>query len=122
MINYIYVWERFIKKVLMGIVCTGVTLFAAQNSGTFSKLFGGDEDDVAKAVVKTDDGFVIAGKSKSFTEHRDFDAYLIKIDRNGRKIWSRVYGGEDDEEANALTRLGNDYVLWVLRKRTATNA
>ncbi|WP_296824709.1 hypothetical protein [Sulfurovum sp.] len=99
------------KKVLIGMLCAGVTLFAAQNTGTFSKLFGGDEDDVAKAVVKTDDGFLIAGKTKSFAEHRDFDAYLIKIDKHGKKIWSRVYGGEDDEEANALVRLGKDYVF-----------
>ncbi|WP_294956103.1 hypothetical protein [Sulfurovum sp.] len=99
------------KKILMGMVCTGITLFAAQNTGTFSKLFGGDEDDVAKAVVRTDHGFLIAGKTKSFTKHRDFDAYLIKIDRNGKKIWSRIYGGKDDDEANALARFGQDFVF-----------
>ncbi|BAF71544.1 hypothetical protein [Sulfurovum sp. NBC37-1] len=99
------------RKVLIGIMCTGVTLFAAQNSGTFSKVFGGDEDDVAKAVVRTENGFMIAGKTKSFTQDRDFDAYLINIDKNGKKIWSKVYGGEDDEEANAIVRQGNDYVF-----------
>ena len=100
MINYIYVWERFMKKVFMGMICAGATLFAAQNTGTFSRVFGGDEDDVAKAVVKTDDGFLIAGKTKSFTDDRDFDAYLIRIDRNGKKIWSKVYG------VSSLSRAG----------------
>ncbi len=99
------------KKIILVTLIVGTVGTYAQKSTTFSKLFGGDEDDVAKAVVKTDDGFLIAGKTKSFTDHRDFDAYLIKIDANGKKIWSRVYGGEDDEEANDVVRFGNGYAF-----------
>ena len=95
----------------MGMVCTVMMVCAAHNSGTFSKLYGGDEDDVAKAIVKTDNGFLIAGKSKSFTDHRDFDAYLIRINAKGEKIWSKVYGGEDDEEANDIVQTGEAFVF-----------
>ncbi|MEA3418216.1 MAG: hypothetical protein U9Q90_02365 [Campylobacterota bacterium] len=99
------------RTKLFGILFMGSALFASEASVTFDRTFGGEEDDVAKAVVRTDDGYLIAGKTKSFTQHRDFDAYLIKIGKNGQKLWSKTYGGEDDEEANDITRFGKDFVF-----------
>jgi len=99
------------KKIILGMVFVGSSLLATEGSVVFETVFGGEEDDVAKSVVKTDDGYLIAGKTKSFTDHRDFGAYVIKIDKNGKKLWSKVYGGKDDEEANAITRFGKDFVF-----------
>ena len=96
---------------LLGVLCMVSTLCMAAAPITFEKTFGGKEDDVAKSVVKTADGYLIAGKTKSFTSDRDFDAYLIKIDKKGDKIWSKIYGGEDDEEANDLIQYGKDFVF-----------
>ena len=98
------------KTFLLSISAT-LLLCASQTSVTFDRTFGGDEDDVARSVIKTDDGYLIAGKTKSFTSHRDYDAYLIRIDKNGKKIWSKVYGGRDDDEANAVTAYGKDFVF-----------
>jgi len=92
-------------------LCTTLTLLATQTPQTFNKTFGGDEDDVANSVIKIDDGYLIAGKTKSFTSHRDYDAYLIKLDKNGDKVWSKVYGGKEDDEANAVTQYGKDFVF-----------
>ena len=99
------------QNKFIGILFLSTVLFASQPSVTFDRTFGGEEDDVANAVVKAGDGYLIAGKTKSFTGHRDFDAYLIKIDKNGKKLWSKTYGGEDDEEANDITQFGKDYVF-----------
>lgn len=99
------------RKIILGMVFVGSSLFCAEGSVVFETVFGGEEDDVAKSVVKTDDGYLIAGKTKSFTDHRDFSAYVIKIDKNGKKLWSKVYGGKDDESANAITRFGKDFVF-----------
>ncbi len=98
-------------KILLLSLVTTLTLFAAQAPITFDRSFGGDEDDVATAVIKTDDGYLIAGKTKSFTNNRDYDAYVIKIDKNGKKVWSKVYGGEDNDEANAITAYGEGFVF-----------
>jgi len=76
-----------------------------------NKTFGGEEDDVAKAVIKTDDGYLIAGKTKSFTSNRDYNAYLIKLDKSGEKIWSKIYGGKYDDEANAVTAYEKGFVF-----------
>ncbi len=99
------------RTKLFGTLFMASALFATEIPITFDKTFGGKEDDVAKSVVKTDDGYLIAGKTKSFTNDRDFDAYLIKIDKNGEKLWSKVYGGDDDEDANDIIRFGNDYAF-----------
>jgi hypothetical protein len=69
-------------KLLTLMLFASSTLFASQAPRTFEKTFGGKENDIAKAVVKTDDGYLIAGKSNSFAKRRYFDAYLIKIDQN----------------------------------------
>ena len=99
------------KKLLFGTLLLASTLFASDAATTFEKIFGGEEDDAAKAVIKTDNGYLITGKTKSFGEDRDFDAYLINIDKKGQKIWSKVYGGEDDEEANDIVKFEDGYVF-----------
>ncbi len=96
---------------LLGLLLMISVLFASETAVTFDKTFGGKEDDVARSVIKTNDGYLIAGKTKSFTSDRDFDAYLIKIDKNGQKIWSKIYGGEDDEEASEIIKFENGYVF-----------
>jgi len=72
-------------KLLILMLFAGSTLFASQTSATLEKTFGGKENDVAKAVLKTNDGYLISGKSNSFAKRRYYDAYLIKIDKNGEK-------------------------------------
>ncbi len=78
---------------------------------SFSRLFGGDEDDIAYSIAKTTDGYVVAGKSESFSKHRDFDAYVVKIDKNGKKIWSKIYGGDDDDSARDIANFDGGTVF-----------
>jgi hypothetical protein len=99
------------KKIVLLSLMTTLALTAAQAPITFNKTFGGEEDDVAKAVIKTDDGYLIAGKTKSFTSNRDYNAYLIKLDKSGEKIWSKIYGGKYDDEANAVTAYEKGFVF-----------
>lgn len=99
------------RIILFGIIFVSLSLSASGKSITFEKTFGGTDDDNAKAVISTSDGYFIAVKTKSFTKNRDFDAYLIMIDKNGKKLWSKAYGGIDDEDANDITQLGEDFVF-----------
>ena len=98
-------------KILYGVLFLAATLSVAQTPVTFEKTFGGKDDDLAKAVVETKEGYLIAGKTKSFTKHRDFDAYLIQIDKRGNKVWSRTYGGIRDEDANDIVNFGTGAVF-----------
>ncbi len=68
---------------------------------TFEKHYGGRYEDVAKAVLALDDGFLIAGYTQSFGEGQK-DAYVIRTDKFGNEQWSHAYGGRYDDIANAV--------------------
>ena len=58
----------------------------------WSQSYGGPESEAGKRVLYNADlGFYIAGFSNSFGSG-DFDAYLVKTDLNGNKLWEKTYG------------------------------
>jgi len=69
----------------------------------WQRAFGGSGSDIANAITPTEDGgYIVAGYTDSFGNGNE-DVYLIKIDKNGNKIWQKTYGGSDYDEANAIT-------------------
>lgn len=60
----------------------------------WSKTWGGVNSDVARHVLKTNDGgFIITGHTNNFGEG-GFDSLLIKFDASGNLIWNKVWGGQ----------------------------
>ena len=59
----------------------------------WGKTYGGlTEQDYFLGATQTSDGYVIAGRTKSFgSGKRDF--YVIKIDELGNVVWEKAYGG-----------------------------
>lgn len=61
---------------------------------------GGDEDDRFEAMAKTrDGGYILAGTTEALAQRGWTDAWLVKVDANGRIEWSRTYGGDGLEYA-----------------------
>lgn len=59
----------------------------------WKKTFGGVYEDQAYSVEQTsDDGFIIAGTTESYTNGFT-DIWLIKTDAQGTMLWNRSYGG-----------------------------
>src|SRR5258708_17100684 len=61
-------------------------------SGTkiWEKSFGGANMDWAHDIIETSDGnYLIAGESKSISFNLGFEAYFIKIDKDGNLIWEK---------------------------------
>jgi len=64
----------------------------------WSKTYGGAQSDRGYSVQQTfDNGYIIAGKTNSFGGG-SCDIYLIKTDTIGDTIWTKAYGGADEEE------------------------
>lgn len=65
------------------------------------RTYGGDDEDNGWCVREVEDGFVIAGYTKSFGAG-GYDGYLIRTGTDGDIRWSRVFGGPTDDRCWGL--------------------
>ncbi len=75
--------------------------FDAAGKVLWSETYGGEDVDNGWSVLETDDGFALAGFTKS-SGNGGFDFYLIRTDDRGGVVWEKTYGGEGDERCWAL--------------------
>ncbi len=65
----------------------------------WTKTFGGIDSDFGSSVQQTSDGgYIIAGATRSFGLG-SYDTYFIKTDSSGDSLWTRTYGGMDNDQA-----------------------
>ncbi len=67
----------------------------------WSKTFGKEGDDEAFSIREAGDGFLISGFSDR-GESVEEQAWIFRIDKSGKKLWEKFYGGEHDDSANSL--------------------
>ncbi len=83
-----------------------------------SKTFGGSLEEKINGVVKTSDGgMIVIGNTNSLNGdidkmHDQIDIWIIKIDVNGNKVWSKTIGGSKNDYGTSIiaTNDGN-YVI-----------
>lgn len=65
----------------------------------WTRTYGGPEDECGYSAQQTEDGgYIIAGYTYSFGGD-DVDIYLVKTDSIGDTLWTRTYGGSEDDFA-----------------------
>jgi hypothetical protein len=75
--------------------------------------YGGDADDVSCGLCATSDGgFVIVGYTDSW-DHYSRDIYVLKLDSHGDTLWTRIYGGNGIDIANAVVETPQGDLLVV---------
>ncbi len=84
------------------------SLLYAQN--TFEKHFGGDREEIGKAILTLNDGYLVGGTTESFARGQT-DAYIIKIDKNGDKVWSKVLGGSNADTLESLLAIKGGFIF-----------
>ncbi len=81
-----------------------VIAFAYSEIITWTKTFGGKEYDGAKSVEQTEDGgYILAGYTYSFRESLS-DLYILKLDKNGNKVFEKRFEGKGTAGANCVRR------------------
>ncbi|MFC6825236.1 hypothetical protein [Halopelagius fulvigenes] len=70
----------------------------------FTETYGDDKRDRAKAVVQTADGGFALGGDTISDDTGSSDFWLVKTDETGDEEFSRTYGGELSETANAMVQ------------------
>jgi hypothetical protein len=83
-----------------------VKIDAAGNQ-QWHKDYGGSGSDWAHDVIKTSEGYVLVGKTSSTDgdvtdQHGGLDAWILKIDNNGNKIWQKALGGSSGDHAQGV--------------------
>lgn len=65
----------------------------------FTKTYGGADWEIAHSINKfSDSTYIIAGETYSFGNGAR-DMYLLRIDSNGDTIWTKTFGGSQDDIA-----------------------
>lgn len=77
----------------------------------WSRTFGGPSWDVGAALCESDDGhYFVCGYTHSFGKGEE-DVYLVKIDKDGNRLWSKTFGGARLDMANSIARTGDGGLL-----------
>ena len=89
-----------LAALVLGVVGFGVA--SAQPLPEWSVTLGGSGDEFAHAVALADDGgYVIAGETRSYGAGSQ-DAWLVKLNADGEKVWSHAYGGTESDIVYAV--------------------
>jgi len=68
---------------------------------TWTRKYGGNDEDSFFAAVETEDGYMFAGQTRSFNAVI-IDVWVVRTDYDGNIIWSNIYGGNNADYAYGL--------------------
>ncbi len=69
----------------------------------WQKTYGGDKWDIFYSITKAENGYIAVGYTDSSGNGKT-DFYVVKIDKNGKEIWSKTYGGIRDDRATTIIK------------------
>lgn len=68
----------------------------------WERIFSGIESDGVKSLAVLPDGTIVAAGRTRSGGAGDYDAWLLKLDSLGNQIWETSFGGNKNQQANAL--------------------
>ena len=78
----------------------------------WDNTFGSASDDYAYSVTNAMDGTYMLSGFTEVSPSRKYDAYVVKVDPGGNRIWERTYGGSQADYGNTIFQeQGGDYLL-----------
>ncbi|MBK7377894.1 MAG: PQQ-like beta-propeller repeat protein [Ignavibacteriales bacterium] len=94
-----FVVVGYTKSAITLLTGYDVWLIRTDSNGNvlWSRTYGGNGDEYGYSIKKTEDyGFIIAGTTNSFGAGQ-FDFYVIRTDSLGDTLWTRTFGGVNDD-------------------------
>ncbi len=101
---------------LLGKICLFIPIFAAQalavpGDTIWTRLYDAGANDISFSVRQAPDGgYVLAGWTNSVGDG-NMDFYLIRTNAAGDTLWTRTYGGPDDDVATSVQVTGDGGVV-----------
>lgn len=87
-------------------------IIEVKNSGeeiAWNHTYGGKNFDEGRSIIEIDDGYLIAGRTKSYSEKSD--AWLLKISKTGEHIWNYTYGSKYNNLFNHLIQTDDGFIM-----------
>ena len=84
----------------------------ANGDTVWTKTYGGTGQDVAYSIARVGvQGYIIIGQTDSYGAGNS-DVWVIRTDVNGDTLWTRTYGGNQDDYASSVARtVDGGYIL-----------
>lgn len=77
-------------------------LFTQSPEIKWGRVYGGEGNDYGRGVLEcADKGFIAVGSTNSFG-NGGFDVYILKTDSLGYPVWTKTYGGAQDDYGYAI--------------------
>ncbi|UCD37870.1 MAG: T9SS type A sorting domain-containing protein [Fidelibacterota bacterium] len=97
-----YIIVGYTKSYGAGIHDVWLTKTNASGDTVWTKTYGGPDTDIGYSVQQTSDGgFIITGWTASYGAG-NADAWLIKTDAVGDTLWTKTFGGSNEDIGNAV--------------------
>ncbi|MBU1821505.1 MAG: PKD domain-containing protein, partial [Bacteroidetes bacterium] len=113
--------SRMCLSALLGLLgLLALSPLHAQPSIQWDKTLGGNDSDVLRSLLQTaDGGYLLGGNSvsgisgeKSEASRGIVDYWLVRLDKNGNKLWDKSLGGSGSDVALSLAQtVDGGYVL-----------
>ncbi|MBT8378769.1 MAG: T9SS type A sorting domain-containing protein, partial [Ignavibacteria bacterium] len=98
-------------------------LIKTDSSGdtTWTKTYGGSNDERAYSVMQTsDDGYIIVGETTSFGNGND-DAWLVRTNSIGDTLWTKSFGGAESDEGHSVIQTSDGgFVIAGVKESSVT--
>lgn len=82
----------------------------ANGNEIWYKRFGGKSYDKANSLIDTKDGYLIVGSTSSYG-NGNYDMFVIKTDKKGKKQWQKTYGGFYNEYGYSAEKTDNGFLI-----------
>ncbi|MCF7811967.1 T9SS type A sorting domain-containing protein [bacterium] len=73
----------------------------------WSQTYGGEGGERCFSIIQTSDGgYALAGETHSFGAG-EWDMWLVKTNSDGDSLWSRTFGGRDEDRCYSIVQTGD---------------
>jgi len=90
-----------------------VSLIKTDSAGgiQWGYTYGGEDSEIGYSIHQTATGrYIVAGRTNSYGSGNS-DVYIIYINVHGSLLWSRVYGGMDEDVGYSVQSAGYGYII-----------
>ena len=86
----------------------------AEGNNVWNTALGGGDNEMGNAVTATSDGgYLLAGYTYTFTVSTSMDAWVVKIDAEGKQLWQQAYGSWSTDEAMGVVEVGEGQYIFA---------